>query len=264
MTNDTLPRPVRSPAFDDAIGGGRLQYGFFGRSGGVSQGLFAGLNAGLGSGDERESVVENRRRIAAALGVKDSRLVTPYQVHSPDVAVVDGPFAGERPKVDAVVTSTPGLAIGVVTADCGPVLFADTSVRVIGAAHAGWRGALTGILENTVAAMEALGASRRNIAAVLGPTISVGNYEVDAGFHARFVEQDAANARFFAPSDRPGHFRFDLPAYILARLDKAGIAATTTGQCTYGDEENWFSFRRTTHRAEPDYGRQMSAIALQE
>ena len=260
-----LPRlePILSPALPGAAGGG-IRHGFFTRHGGVSGGLYAGLNVGLGSGDERSHVEENRARIAAWMGVAADRLVSPYQVHSPDVVTVDAPFASERPQADAIVTATPGLAIGVVTADCGPVLFADSKARVIGAAHAGWKGALTGVLENTILAMEAMGATRSAITAVLGPSISQANYEVGPEFVERAVAADQANERWFIPSARPGHAMFDLQGYTVARLARAGVSASMNGHCTYGDEPAFFSYRRTTHRAEPDYGRQISAIILEE
>ena len=172
--------------------------------------------------------------------------------------------AGERPKADAVVTATAGIAIGVVTADCGPILFADAQAGVIGAAHAGWRGAVTGVLDNTIAAMEALGARRDRIVATLGPTISQANYEVGPEFLARFVETDPAYAAYFVEAERPDHRMFDLPRFVVDRLAAAGIEADQLGHCTYADEERYFSFRRTTHRGEPDYGRQISAIILLE
>ncbi|EFL91012.1 peptidoglycan editing factor PgeF [Ahrensia sp. R2A130] len=239
-----------------------LSHGWFGREGGVSTGIFADLNAGLGSGDDREAVVENRNRIAAALGVAPEMLVTPYQVHSADAVVVDAPFPGDRPKADGIVTATEGLAIGIVTADCGPVLFSDSKNRVIGACHAGWKGALSGVMEATIEAMEKLGAKRDSIRAVLGPTIGPKNYEVGPEFPTPFLQEDTDNARFFRPSENDGHHMFDLPAYIVARLNRAGVEGSSVGPCTYEDEAGFFSYRRTTHRAESDYGRQLSAIAL--
>ncbi|MBL8574296.1 MAG: peptidoglycan editing factor PgeF [Hyphomicrobiaceae bacterium] len=249
----------------DALSAPGLRHGFFTRAGGVSSGLYASLNLGLGSADDRARILENRARVAAALGVGALSLHLPYQVHSPDVAVIREPWpeAAERPKVDAVVTGVPGLAIGVLTADCGPILFADRHARVVGAAHAGWKGAIGGVLEATIAAMEAEGASRANIAAVLGPTISGPAYEVGPEFIARFEAEDPDHARFFSPSGRPGHALFDLPAFILMRLRRAGIGqAASLDLCTYGDEARFFSYRRSTHRAEPDYGRLCSAIVI--
>lgn len=239
-----------------------LAHGWFGRKGGVSEGIFAGLNAGLGSGDDREAVVENRHRIAMALDILPDMLVTPYQIHSADVVTISAPFSNERPKADGIVTATEGLAIGIVTADCGPVLFSDPTNRIIGACHAGWKGALTGVMEATIAAMEALGANRSNVRAVLGPTIGPNNYEVGPEFPEPFLQEDEKNSRFFRPSNNVGHHMFDLPAYIVARLNDAGVSASAIGPCTYEDEAGFFSYRRTTHRNEGDYGRQLSAIAL--
>ncbi|MER2607191.1 MAG: peptidoglycan editing factor PgeF [Siculibacillus sp.] len=243
-----------------------VAHGFFTREGGVSDGLYASLNIGLGSADARERVIENRRRVATALGVAADALALPYQVHSPDVAVVEEPWRpGEGPRVDAVVTARPGVAIGVATADCGPILFADAEAGVVGAAHAGWQGAFKGVIEATVAAMERLGAERGRTVAVLGPTISAAAYEVGPEFVARFVERDAGWARFFGPSSRAGHAMFDLPAFVGLRLEEAGIGRRgDLGLCTYADEARFFSYRRTTHRGEPDYGRLVSAIAVRE
>jgi YfiH family protein len=243
-----------------------IAHGFFTRDGGVSDGLYASLNVGLGSRDLRDAVIENRARVARALGVEDRALAMPYQVHSPDVVVVEEPWPhGEGPHADAVVTARAGLAVGVATADCGPILFADARGRAVGAAHAGWKGAIGGVIEATIAAMEGLGAVRSDIVAVLGPTISAEAYEVGPEFVERFVGEDGAHARFFRPSDRPGHAMFDLPAFIVMRLERAGVGrAENLALCTYADEDRFFSYRRTTHRAEPDYGRLVSAIALVE
>lgn len=241
-----------------------LRHAFFTRVGGASEGLYATLNGGLGSNDEPSRVAENRRRMCARLGVAEANLVSLYQVHSAEVVVVEAPFAREeRPKADGMVTRVPGLALGIATADCGPILFADHDNGVVGAAHAGWKGALTGIVEATVAAMEGLGAERRRIVAVLGPTISQAAYEVGPDFLARFQDEAPGSERFLVPSDRPGHARFDLPAFVLSRLAEAGIAqASALGLCTYADPDRYFSYRRTTHRGEADYGRLISAIAL--
>lgn len=263
MTATDRPDPIRADLIDSRAGR-RVRHGFFTRTGGVSGGLFRGLNVGLGSSDRREDVIENRRRVAGWLGVEEPRLVAPYQVHSPDVVIVDAPFSGERPQADAIVTTTPGLAIGVHTADCGPVLFADAEAGVIGAAHAGWKGALTGVLENTVAAMETLGARRSAMVAVLGPSISAANYEVGPEFVERFRAAHDGRDRWFSPSLRPGHAMFDLNAYTVERLEQAGVTAVALGHCTYAEEELFYSYRRTTHRGEPDYGRQISAILLVE
>ena len=242
----------------------RIRHGFFTRQGGISTGVYASLNAGLGSHDVPENVRENRHRMAAALGVRPDHLVTAYQVHSPDVVVAKTPWTRETaPRADAVVTRVPGLAVGVTTADCGPVLFADAQAGVVGAAHAGWKGALTGVLEATLAAMERLGAERARIMVALGPMIRQPNYEVGPEFVRRFAVSEGHNERFFAPSRRDGHALFDLPGYIAARLAHAGLThIEDLGHCTYADPARFFSYRRTTHRAEPDYGRHVNAIVL--
>ena len=242
----------------------RIRHAFFTRSGGVSQGVYASLNGGVGSNDAPDKVAENRARMAAALGVPADRLLTAYQIHSPDVVVADRPWTREnRPRADAIVTRTPALAIGISTADCGPLLLADAEAGVIGAAHAGWRGALTGVIEAAIAAMEQLGAERSRIAAALGPTIRQPNYEVGPEFVARFLAADADNARFFAPSDRAGHAMFDLAGYIADRLQRAGIGKfEDLGLCTYAEPARFFSYRRTTKLGEADYGRHINAIAL--
>jgi polyphenol oxidase len=251
-----------SPVTHPLLSNGDIHHAFFTRKGGVSEGIYAGLNVGSGSHDDPALVKENRRRAAAHFGDETAQIVTPWQVHSPDAVIVDGPFKGEKPQADGIATATPGVIIGVVTADCGPILFADEQARVIGAAHAGWKGALHGVLENTIQAMEQLGAQRRRMKAVLGPSISQPNYEVSAGYQATFTEQDAAFDRFFAPSDREGHAMFDLRGFTLMQLERAGVQADMTADCTYADEANFFSYRRTTHRKEPDYGRQLSAISI--
>lgn len=242
----------------------RIRHGFFTRSGGVSQGVYATLNGGVGSDDKAEKIAENRARMAAALGVAPERLLTPYQIHSPDVAVAGEPWTHDnRPRADAVVTRTPRLAIGVSTADCGPLLFADAEAGVIGAAHAGWRGAFTGVIEATVAAMEKLGADRDHIKVALGPTISQANYEVGPEFVERFLAADADNTRFFDGSERAGHAMFDLNGYIADRIQRAGVANyEDLGLCTYAEPERFYSFRRANHLNEPDYGRHINAIAL--
>jgi YfiH family protein len=263
MLNIRKPDPVRSPALDAILPSG-IRHGYFTRLGGISEGIYQGLNIGTGSRDEPEKVRENRRRVSQWMGVAPDRLLTAYQVHSPDAIVVRGPFEGERPKADALVTDTPGIALGVSTADCGPVLFADPDARVIGAAHAGWKGAFTGVLENTVAAMERLGAGRERIVAVLGPSIGPANYEVGPEFIERFVADDAGNERYFASASRPGHAMFDLNTYTVDRLKRIGVRAEKLDRCTYAEEELFYSYRRTTHRKEADYGRQISAIVLEE
>jgi len=241
-----------------------VSHAFFTRVGGVSDGIYASLNGGPGSSDAPARVTENRARMAAALGVATDWLVTAYQIHSPDVVTVDRPWApSERPRADAIVTRTRGLAIGITTADCGPVLFADATAGVIGAAHAGWRGAFTGVLEATIAAMERCGADRARIVVALGPMIRQPNYEVGPEFVARFTAERGANERFFRPSTRPDHALFDLPGYIGARLRTAGIdRVEDLGHCTYAEETRFFSYRRSTHRRETDYGRHINAIAL--
>ena len=238
-----------------------IAHGFFGCAGGVSEGLYASLNCGPGSKDDPQRVAENRQRVTAALA-PDSKLITLSQIHSPLVHVV-GKDWQDRPDGDGLVTALPGLALGIQTADCTPVLFADAEARIIGAAHAGWKGAIGGVLEGMIAAMESLGAKRGQIRAAIGPTIQQANYEVGGEFRDRFLDADSANAVFFIPSDRAGHFHFDLPAYAAARLTKAGISdIADLALCTYPPENGFFSFRRTTHRGEPDYGRQISAIVL--
>lgn len=241
-----------------------VRHAFFTREGGVSQGIYASLNGGIGSHDDRANVAENRARMAAALGVARFRLVTTYQIHSPTVLTVETPLPPDgRPQADGMVTRTPGLAIAVGTADCGSVLFADAGAGVVGAAHAGWRGAFTGVLEATLDAMERCGAERSRIAVALGPMISQPSYEVGPEFVARFDAADAANARFFMPSARAGHALFNLPGYIGARLAGAGVAQIEDlARCTYAEAEHFYSYRRSVHRGEPDYGRHLNAIAL--
>jgi YfiH family protein len=241
-----------------------VAHAFFTRDGGVSIGIYRGLNTGIGSKDAREAVLENRSRAAKHLGTTLARLATPYQVHGTDAVIVENVWEpGQGPKADAVVTDRPGIAVGVGAADCGPVLFADAEARVVAAAHAGWKGALAGVLESTIATMEGLGARRERVVAVLGPTISAASYEVGPEFVALFVEAEDVNVRFFRPSRREGHSMFDLPGYIVARLLAAGVgAASSVGLCTYADEARFYSFRRATHRGEPDYGRLLSAITL--
>ena len=241
-----------------------IRHAFFTREGGVSEGIYASLNGGIGSRDAPDKVRENRARMAASLGVSSTHLVSCYQIHSPDVIVATEPWTRENaPRADAIVTTTPGLAIGVSTADCGPILFADAEARIIGAAHAGWKGALTGVLDATVAAMEKLGAARTRIRAAIGPLIRQPNYEVGTEFVDRFAAADAANKAFFAPATRPEHAMFDLPGYIRSRLQRAAIQhVEDLGLCTYADPQRFFSYRRTTHCGEPDYGRHVNAIAL--
>jgi YfiH family protein len=238
------------------------QHGFLGRIGGVSVGIHAGLNIGIGSDDDAAAVAENRARAIAAV-LPGARLLSPYQVHSADCVTVTAPFDDTaRPHADALVTNRPGLALGIVTADCAPVLLADVQAGVVGAAHAGWKGALGGVTDATIQAMVALGAQRDRIAAAIGPCIARASYEVDEGFARRFEADDPANERFFAEG-RAGHFQFDLEAYVAHRIAAAGVPRVAMlGLDTYADEARFFSFRRATHRGEPGYGRQISIIAL--
>jgi len=241
-----------------------IRHAFFTRRGGVSGDLYESLNGGVGSRDSTANVSENRARMARALGATPHRLLTAYQIHSPDVVVADTPWTVQtRPRADAIVTRTAGLAVGVSTADCGPILFADPQARVIGAAHAGWRGALAGIIEATVDAMERLGARRSQIRAALGPMIRQSNYEVGPDLIVRFEREDPASSHFFQPARREDHALFDLAGYIAARMERAGIGQIQDlGLCTYADPARFFSFRRATHRAEADYGRHINAIIL--
>jgi YfiH family protein len=240
-----------------------IRHAFFTREGGVSTGIYSGLNGGLGSNDDRAAVLENRARMAQTLGVPAHHLLGLYQIHSPDVIVVEAPFGEERPKADAMVTRVPGLALGVSSADCGPILFADPKARVVGAAHSGWKGAFSGIMESTLAAMEGLGARRADIIAVLGPTIGPKAYEVGPEFMNRFLADDDADADLFAPSEKPGHGFFNLPGFIARRAEASGVGRfADLGLCTYGDEARFYSYRRATHRGEADYGRLISAITL--
>jgi len=240
-----------------------IRHAFFTREGGASGGIYASLNGGLGSNDDPAAIAENRARMAQHLKVEPTHLVSLYQVHSPDVAVVTGPWPADRPKADAMVTTSQNVALGVSSADCGPILFADSEARVIGAAHSGWKGAFSGVVGATVTAMEKLGARRERILAVLGPTISAKAYEVGPEFIERFKAENRTYARFFTPSERAAHAMFDLPAFIALKAQEAGIGRfVDLALCTYGDEQRFFSYRRTTHRGEPDYGRLISAIAL--
>ena len=241
-----------------------IRHGFFTRQGGVSEGTYASLNCGFGSSDEAAKVAENRARAMAVLGLAGDRLATCYQVHSPAVVVVDRPWPrGEAPRADAMVTRTPAIALGILTADCAPVLFADGEARIIGAAHAGWRGALSGVLEATVAAMEKLGAAPKRIRAAIGPSIGRQSYEVGPEFPAPFIAENAENAAFFRAAPRDGHFLFDLEGYVAARLQRLGLAPIETipGD-TAADADRFFSYRRSCHRKERDYGRELSAITL--
>lgn len=240
---------------------GEVPHGFLGRRGGVSTGFTAGLNVGTGSADDPAAIEENRRRAADAV-LPGAQLVTVYQVHGDDCVVAGAWDMADRPKADALVTDRPGLLLGILTADCAPVLFADAEAGIVGAAHAGWKGALAGVTTATVEAMIRLGARRERIAAAIGPCIARASYEVDEGFARRFEEADPANERFFA-AGKPGHFQFDLEGYVAARIAEAGVTRIDAlGLDTYADEDRFFSFRRATHRGEPDYGRQISLIGL--
>ena len=245
---------IRAKALDG------IAHGFLGRRGGVSIGIHAGLNVGIGSDDDAEAVAENRRLATEAV-LPGGRLLTLYQTHSADVVRALTAF-DDRPEGDALVTDRPGLALGILTADCTPVLLADREAGVIGAAHAGWKGAIGGVTDATIAAMEKIGARRDRIAAAVGPCIARSSYEVDDAFARRFETDDPANERFFAPG-KPGHHQFDLEAYVAHRLAKAGLARIEMlGLDTYGDVDRFFSFRRATHRGEPGYGRQISIIGI--
>jgi polyphenol oxidase len=241
-----------------------LRHAFFTRDGGVSDGIYGGLNGGLGSRDDPANVHENRRRMAELIGVLPAQFLSVHQVHSPDAVVATGPWQGPtRPKADAIVTRTEGLAIGITAADCGPILLVDPNARVIGAAHAGWKGALTGILESTIEAMEKLGAERNSMVAAIGPLIRQPSYEVGGEFVERFIESDADNAMFFLPAAREEHAMFDLAGFIRMRLENAGVLMIDDlGVDTYSDER-FYSYRRSVHRQEPDYGRHVHAIILE-
>jgi YfiH family protein len=241
-----------------------VAHGFFTRQGGVSGGIYSGLNCGIGSRDDRNAILTNRARVATALGVAPAHLVSPVQVHGADVATVTAAWLpGDGPIADAAVTRERGVAIGVGTADCAPILFADSEAGVIGAAHAGWGGAIKGIVEATIGAMGAMGARNDRIVAAIGPAIGQDSYEVGPEFRERFIVDDPGNERFFVASDRPDHHRFDLAGHVLSRLDKLELATVNRiAGDTYSDESRFFSFRRATHRRENDYGRMISAIAL--
>jgi YfiH family protein len=250
-------RPIRSPAL------AAVPHGFLGREGGVSRGIYAGLNVGLGSDDDRPAITENRRLAAEAV-LPGAPLVTLHQVHSAEALAVTAPFADDaRPHADALVTDRPGLLLGILTADCVPVLLADAEAGVVGAAHAGWKGAISGVTDATIDAMEKLGGRRDRIAAAVGPCIGRASYEVDDGFYGRFAAADPENERFFQDGRRPGNYQFDIEAYVVARLAAAGIGRIKAlGLDTYADEARFFSFRRATHRGEAGYGRQISLIAV--
>ncbi|MBI1384821.1 MAG: peptidoglycan editing factor PgeF [Rhizobiales bacterium] len=249
----------------DLAGAGGAHHAFFTRRGGVSDGLYRSLNGGVGSKDDRTAVAENRARMAVALGVDPERLLTPYQIHSARAEIVDEPWRdpANRPQCDALVTATPGLAIAVNTADCAPVLLHDPLAGVVGAAHAGWKGAVAGVVEATVLAMESCGARRDSIFAAVGPCISGPNYEVGERFRTEFLERDPEAAGYFLLPHAESKPHFDLPGYVTGQLARLGIAQIeAVSACTYQDPERFFSYRRSTHLGEPDYGRQISAIVL--
>ena len=240
---------------------GVVPHGFLGRSGGVSGGILAGLNAGWGSGDDRESITENRLRAVDAV-LPGARLVTVHQIHSADVVEAGDWPDDNRPSADALVADRPGTLLGILTADCAPILLADRDAGVIGAAHAGWRGAVAGVALSTIAAMEKLGARRDRIAAAVGPCIAKANYEVDHAFAERLIAAAPDNERFFTdgPAGKP---HFDLESFVVASLAAAGIARIEAlGLDTYADPDRFYSYRRATHLGEPDYGRQLSLIGL--
>ncbi len=256
-----MPTPITADCLADIKG---IRHGFFTREGGVSEGIYAGLNCGAGSKDDRARVAENRSRVANHLGAAPGNLLTCYQIHSASTVIVTAPWTYETmPKADALVTNVPGLAVGALAADCAPVLFADPEARIVAAAHAGWRGALNGILESTVATMTRIGAKRNRIRAALGPCIGPSAYEVGPEFEATFLAVDPDYGRFFRRATAEARPYFDLPGFILARLSLAGLdTVEACTECTYSAESRLFSYRRSTHRGEPDYGRQVSAIVL--
>jgi polyphenol oxidase len=241
---------------------GDVPHGFLGRRGGVSTGIYAGLNVGLGSDDERTAVIENRKRAAQAV-LADATLVRVHQLHSADVVTITGtPDQDHPPKGDAIVTNQPGVLLGIVTADCVPVLFADAQAGIVGAAHAGWKGAISGITDNTITSMEALGADRSRITCAIGPCIAQKSYEVSADFFRHFLEADEKNEHFFTDG-RPAHYQFDIEGYVAARLATMGIKhVACLGEDTYSQDTRFFSYRRSCHRNEPEYGRQISLIGL--
>jgi polyphenol oxidase len=243
-----------------------IRHAFFTRAGGISQGVYASLNGGVGSKDSAEAVAENRARMAFAIGIEPDRFLVPYQVHSCEAVIAEAPWAPHsRPRADAIVSATPGLGLAVTGADCGVILLADAAAHIIGAAHAGWKGALNGIVEAALEAMEKLGAVRSRIRAVLGPTIGPDSYEVGADFVAHFIADSKDNARFFRHTEKVGHALFDLPSYIGMRARNAGCGHfVNLGLDTYVDDARFFSYRRSVHRNESDYGRLIAAIALQQ
>jgi YfiH family protein len=260
MSQSSAPVCLSAPELESP----GIRHGFFTRQGGVSTGVYASLNGGVGSRDNPDAVAQNRARMAQVLGISAHNLMVPYQIHSAETLSLDIPWADDkRPRCDGLATATRGIGLGVTGADCGMVLFSDPGAQVIGACHAGWKGALTGILEETIAAMERLGASRPAINAVLGPAIGPASYEVGPEFCERFVAAASDYGRFFSPPDSKGHYMFDLPGFIGMRLRDAAVGSfRDLALDTYADTERFFSYRRSVHRKEPDYGRLISAIAL--
>ena len=256
-----MPKPITADCLADIPG---VRHGFFTREGGVSEGIYAGLNCGAGSKDDRAKVLENRHRVAGHLGINGGHLLTCYQIHSASAVVVTEPWTFETmPKADALVTNMPGLAVGALAADCAPILFADPEAKVIAAAHAGWKGALTGIIESTIATMTRIGAKRNRIRAALGPCIGQNAYEVGSEFEANFLNVNPAYASYFRRLTPQSRQHFNLPSFVLDRLAAAGLdTVESCTDCTYSDESRFYSYRRTTHRGESDYGRQLSAIVL--
>jgi len=268
MSNAALPTPAPSdrpePLRHPALTSKPVRHGFFGRWGGVSTGIHQGLNVGFGSDDGRDAVGRNRALAMHGLGAAPEALTTLHQIHSAEAVILDQPLPpGQAPRADGMATDRPGVVLGILTADCAPVLLADPQAGVIGACHAGWKGALTGIVEATVAAMTRLGARPGSIGAVIGPCIAQPSYEVGAEFRERFLAEDAGSAGFFTPEHAPGKTRFDLAGYVALRAGRAGCGTVAwTGQDTLTDPARFFSFRRATLAGEPDYGRQLSAITL--
>jgi YfiH family protein len=259
MTSPVRPDPITHPLLDAA----GVRHGFFTRAGGVSTGIFKGLNAGLGSSDDPAAVTENRARIAREMGGGPDDLAACYQIHSAITRVADGPWKGDRPEGDAVASATPGVICAILTADCAPILLADAEAGVVAAVHAGWKGALGGVVHSAVAAMQALGAEPARTVAVVGPCIAQGSYEVGADYEERFAHHDPGSERFFIPGAAPDKRLFDLPGFVLWRLEQAGVGeAAWTGDDTCADEARFFSNRRAFQRGEPDFGRLMSAITL--
>ena len=251
----------------DTLDNPAISHGFLTRCGGASKGIYEGLNCGIGSDDVAENVIENRQRVAKHLsGQRETPLLSCYQIHSNKVVTLDAPWAeSDKPKADAMVTNIPGIILGILTADCAPVLFHDPKANVIGAAHAGWQGALYGVVENTIAAMEALGADRTTIKAAVGPSIGPKSYEVGEDFYQKVIDEDKSYSQFFWAGCDHSHHQFDLPRFVKAQLEQAGITNPwISDHDTYVSESLYYSYRRSCHKSEPDYGRQLSAIILKE